>query len=73
MQSEGGANILESSSHVRVMKERRRREIRRFYFFLEGKVLRNGCRGAKKIHLEIFHVVSSIESKTIVQRKRNWT
>ena len=26
MQSEGGANILESSSHVRVMKEKRRRD-----------------------------------------------
>lgn len=64
-------NILELSSHVRVMKEKRGREIRRFYFFLEGKVLRNGEEKEKKDSSgNLYRVVSSIESRTIVSLEK---
>lgn len=66
-----GTNILELSSHVRVMKEKRGREIRRFYFFLEGKVLRNGEEKEKKDSSgNLCRVVSSIESRTIVSLEK---
>lgn len=66
-----GTNILELSSHVRVMKEKRGREIRRFYFFLEGKVLRNGEEKEKKDSSgNLYRVVSSIESRTIVSLEK---
>lgn len=66
----GGGQIF-LSSHVRVMKEKRGREIRRFYFFLEGKVLRNGEEKEKKDSSgNLYRVVSSIESRTIVSLEK---
>lgn len=47
------------------------REIRRFYFFLEGKVLRNGEEKKKKDSSgNLYRVVSSIESRTIVSLEK---
>lgn len=79
----GGTNILEASSHVRVMKEKRKREIRRFYFFFLGEKeeLRNRAEEEKKDSSGnlLSRVVSSeIESRALFcenekkeERKRN--